>query len=211
MVLGAHERRSAAIVGRPGCIGQLPAGEVRRADVAHLALVHQLVEGPERLRRWGSPGRGSAAGRGRCGRCAGDATTARRPGGCSALSPSPPSWAACPPGASAIRTWWRAPPRRAALRGSPQHRLRVAIGIGRVDEGDAGVERRVDHLAALRGVDPQPEVVGAQTHSGDRKARASESASGEVGHAGHRTGRADPTVMPATVHTDGDRRPRLRT
>jgi hypothetical protein len=40
----------------------------------------------------------------------------------------------------------------------------VAVDVGGVEEGDAGVDRRVDHRARLRLVDPAAEVVAAEPH-----------------------------------------------
>ena len=45
--------------------------------------------------------------------------------------------------------------------------LRAAVDVGRVEEGDAGIERRVDHARRRGLVDPHAEVVAAEADDGD--------------------------------------------
>ena len=49
----------------------------------------------------------------------------------------------------------------------------AAVDVGRVEEGDAGIQRRVDHRARPGEVEPPAEVVAAEAHGGDREIRAS--------------------------------------
>ena len=100
LVLGADEPLVAARLGRPVRVDDLPPGEVGAADVAHLALEHQLVQRRERLLDRGDRVGARAAGTGRCSRCAAGAGSTRRPGGCSGGTRARPSrgrWRrACP-------------------------------------------------------------------------------------------------------------------
>jgi hypothetical protein len=48
--------------------------------------------------------------------------------------------------------------------------LRAAVDVGRVEERDSGIERRVDHRRGRRLVDPPAEVVAADADLGDEQA-----------------------------------------
>ena len=50
----------------------------------------------------------------------------------------------------------------------------VAVDIGGVEEGDAEIERLVDHRARGIGVDAQPEVIAAQPDGGELERRVAE-------------------------------------
>ena len=91
LVLRADERRSSrAVAGRPGGVGDLPAGEVRRADVAHLARPDQVVQRRQRLLDRGLRRRAGAAGTGRCSRCPAGAATPRPPADVAAAAAGTP-------------------------------------------------------------------------------------------------------------------------
>jgi hypothetical protein len=48
-----------------------------------------------------------------------------------------------------------------------------AVDVGGVEEGDAGVQRRVDHRAGPGEIEPPAEVVASKAHGRDREIRAS--------------------------------------
>ena len=57
----------------------------------------------------------------------------------------------------------------------------VAVDVGRVEEGDAGVERRVDHRARGGLVDPAAEVVAAEPDDGHLEVGAAQAAGAHPG------------------------------
>ena len=83
--------------------------DVRRREVQHLPVAHQVVQRLERLVDGGRRRRGSAGSRGRCGRCrAGAGWSRTRSGSDAAARP-----ARRPRRRGGARTWWRSPRRRA--------------------------------------------------------------------------------------------------
>ena len=141
-----------AVRARPACsaLHELPRVHRRRADVAGLARLHDVVQRLQRLldRRVGSPSGGS--GRGRRSRCRAAAGW-RRSRVMIALRDRPAPFG---PGPHRARgPWSRSPPRRAGR--SPQRPAddllagAVGIDVGGVEEVDAELERPLDERPAL--------------------------------------------------------------
>ncbi len=164
-VLRAHEAREAALPRDPVGVRDLRGLEVRGADVAHLPLAHELVERAERLleRRdavvavvlvevdpFGAqtPERGLDRPAHRLGRAA--VVVAELRGQHHALSPAFEDLAE-------------------VLLALP-----VTVDVGRVEEGHARVERRLDDGARARAVDAPAEVVAAEADDRDLRPVAAE-------------------------------------
>jgi hypothetical protein len=60
--------------------------------------------------------------------------------------------------------------------------VRGAVDVGRVEQGDAGIEGGVHHRAGAVGVQLAAEVVAAESHDGDDEAGRTEAAVAHLTH-----------------------------
>ena len=174
-VLRGHEARQAVLLRQPEGVGDLPAGVVRAAAIADLALVDQPVERVQGLveRRHGV---------GRVVEIEVDVVAAQPFQAALAGAHDVAARAAreVAPVTGGLHAEFGdhhrlGPPRPQR---PPQNGLRgaVVIHVGGVEQGDAGVEGRRHHLAALGLVDPPAQRVAAQPGQRGLQARTAETA-----------------------------------
>ncbi len=186
LVLHAGEAAQAAGAGRLVGLGELRRGEVRTADLAHLALGHELVHGGQRV---GDGHRGV----GPVQQVEVDVLAAQALQALLAGAPDPPRIAARQPFGYLAHAELGGDHDVAAPRAESraEQRLGGAVGVdvGRVEVRDAGREGGFDDARRPGGVEPPPEVVAAQARRRDLE-------------------RADPTLLRHGPPSPGDAPPR---
>ena len=192
LVLGADERAEVRGTGDPGRVGDLPPGEVGGAQVADLAGPDQVVQHGQGLLDRGQRVRlvhlvevdvvGAQPAQGRF----------HRP---YHVAPAAPGTPVRPVGAvhvaaelggdQDVRT-----PAVGLQRGAEEllGAALVAVDVRGVEQRDAVIDGRVYHRSGPGGVDLAAEVVAADTHDRDGKARGAEPAVAHVSHAGSLSG-----------------------